>query len=154
MTTVTHSREETIAWGRRLGSLLGPGDVLTLSGPLGSGKTTLTKGLAEGLGLDDSRYVTSPTFVLVHEYPAAVPVYHIDAYRLGGPDEADALGLDEMFYGTGVTIVEWAERIEEVLPPERLRVELSIEGEESRRLALEPVGERYEVVVAAMAVGR
>ncbi len=150
MTVVTHSRDETIAWGRRLGSLLGPGDVLTLSGPLGAGKTTLTKGLTEGLGLDDSRYVTSPTFVLIHEYPADVPVYHVDAYRLGGPEDADALGLDEMFYGAGVTIVEWAERIAELLPPERLRVVLDIEGEESRSLALEPVGERYEAIAAAM----
>jgi tRNA threonylcarbamoyladenosine biosynthesis protein TsaE len=150
MTMVTHSRDESIAWGRRLGALLGPGDVVTLSGPLGSGKTTLTKGLAEGLGLEDSRYVTSPTFVLVHEYPADVPVYHIDAYRLGGPEEADALGLDEMFYGTGVTIVEWAERIDELLPPEHLRVLLTIEGEEARGFALEPIGERYEGVAAAM----
>jgi tRNA threonylcarbamoyladenosine biosynthesis protein TsaE len=150
MRTVTHSRDESIAWGRRLGGLLRPGDVLTLSGPLGSGKTTLTKGLAEGLGLEDSRYVTSPTFVLVHEYPASVPVYHIDAYRLGGPEEADALGLDEMFYGTGVTIVEWAERIDELLPPEHLRVWLTIEGEESRGFTLEPIGERYEAVAAAM----
>ncbi|NQT88624.1 tRNA (adenosine(37)-N6)-threonylcarbamoyltransferase complex ATPase subunit type 1 TsaE [bacterium] len=150
MRTVTHSRDETIAWGRRLGSLLRAGDVLTLSGPLGSGKTTLTKGLTEGLGLDDSRYVTSPTFVLVHEYPADVPVYHIDAYRLGGPEEADSLGLDEMFYGPGVTIIEWAERIAELLPAHVLRVVLDIEGEESRSLTLEPVGERYEAVVAAM----
>jgi len=150
MNVVTHSRDETIAWGRKLGSLLGPGDVLTLSGPLGAGKTTLTKGLTEGLGLEDSRYVTSPTFVLVHEYPANVPVYHVDAYRLGGPDEADALGLDEMFYGPGVTIVEWAERIEELLPPELLRIVLDIEGEESRSLTLEPVGERYEAIAAAM----
>ena len=150
MTTVTHSRDESIAWGRRLGGLLQPGDVLTLCGPLGSGKTTLTKGLAEGLGLEDSRCVTSPTFVLVHEYAANLPVYHIDAYRLGGPDEADALGLDEMFYSAGVTIVEWAERIEELLPAEHLRVRLTIEGEEARGLALESIGGRYEAIVAVM----
>jgi len=111
MTLVTHGPEETLALGRRLGRLLGAGDVVALSGPLGSGKTTLTKGLAEGLDVEEPRWVTSPTFVLIHEYPGRVPVYHVDAYRLAGASDAEALGVDELFFGDGVTIVEWADRI-------------------------------------------
>ena len=150
MTVRTASREETVALGRRLGRLLGPSDVVALMGPLGSGKTTLTKGLAEGLGVAESRWVTSPTFVLVHEYEGRVPVYHIDAYRLAGPADAEAIGTEEMFFGEGVAVVEWAERILAALPDERLDILLSIVGEEERQLALEPRGERYERMVAEL----
>ena len=151
MTIVTRSRQETMALGRRLGALLEPGDVVALDGPLGSGKTTLTKGLAEGLGVEDPRWVTSPTFVLVHEYPGRVPVYHIDAYRLSGPDDAEALGTDELFFGDGVAIVEWAERIAEVLPPERLDIELSHVGDDARQLAFAGQGSRYASLVGQLA---
>jgi len=144
MTVMTRSREETLALGRRLGELLGPGDVLALRGPLGSGKTTLTKGIAEGLGVEEPRWVTSPTFVLVHQYEGRVPVYHIDAYRLRGPADAEALGMEEMFFGDGVAIIEWAERIEAALPPERLEITLEIAGEEEREIALTAVGAHYE----------
>ncbi|MBM4038813.1 MAG: tRNA (adenosine(37)-N6)-threonylcarbamoyltransferase complex ATPase subunit type 1 TsaE [Planctomycetes bacterium] len=144
MTVMTRSREETLALGRRLGELLGPADVLALRGPLGSGKTTLTKGIAEGLGVEEPRWVTSPTFVLVHQYEGRVPVYHIDAYRLRGPADAEALGMEEMFFGDGVAIIEWAERIEAALPPERLEITLEIAGEEEREIALTAVGAHYE----------
>ncbi len=139
-----------MALGRRLGELLGPGDVLALRGPLGSGKTTLTKGLAEGLGVEEPRWVTSPTFVLVHQYEGRVPVYHIDAYRLRSAADAEALGMEEMFFGDGVTVIEWAERIEAALPPERLDIALDIAGEEKREIALKPLGARYERVAAVM----
>jgi len=151
MTIVTRSRQETMALGRRLGALLEPGDVVALDGPLGSGKTTLTKGLAEGLGVEDPRWVTSPTFVLVHEYPGRVPVYHIDAYRLSGPDDAEALGTDELFFGDGVAIVEWAERIADVLPPERLDIELSHVGDDARQLVFTGRGSRYASLVGQLA---
>jgi tRNA threonylcarbamoyladenosine biosynthesis protein TsaE len=144
MTVTTGSREESLAFGRRLGELLGPGDVVALRGPLGSGKTMLTKGIAEGLGFDEPRWVTSPTFVLVHQYPGRVPVYHIDAYRLRGPADANALGMEEMFFGDGVAVVEWAERIEAALPPERLEIALEIAGEDEREISLTPLGTRYE----------
>ena len=117
--------------------------MLALRGSLGSGKTTLTKGLAEGLGVEEPRWVTSPTFVLVHQYEGRVPVYHIDAYRLRGPADAEALGMEEMFFGDGVAIVEWAERIEAALPPERLEIVLEIAGEAERMIALTAVGEHY-----------
>jgi len=150
MTVLSRSREETLELGRRLGRLLGPGDVVALSGPLGSGKTTLTKGLAEGLGVGEPRWVTSPTFVLVHEYEGRLPVYHLDAYRLGGAADAEALGADEMFFGSGVTIVEWADRILPALPAERLDVALEIVGEASRQLTLRPLGPRYERLLASL----
>lgn len=151
MKLISHSLEDTIAFGRRLGELLGPGDVVALRGPLGSGKTTLTKGLAEGLGVPQPRWVTSPTFVLVHQYQGRLPVYHIDAYRLRGPADAEAIGTDEMFFGDGVTIVEWAERIEAALPPERLEITLEIVGEQEREITLRPLGARAESLAATLA---
>lgn len=148
MTLITHSRDETVGLGRRLGALLGPGDVVALRGPLGAGKTTLTKGLAEGLGVPEPRWVTSPTFVLVHQYEGRVPVYHIDAYRLNGPADAEALGADEMFFGDGVTVVEWAERIAAALPEDRLEILLEHSGEEQRRVTFEPRGARFTRLIA------
>jgi tRNA threonylcarbamoyladenosine biosynthesis protein TsaE len=150
MTFRTRSREETIAFGRRLGGRLQAGDVVALRGPLGSGKTTLTKGIAEGLGVQEPRWVTSPTFVLVHQYEGRVPVYHIDAYRLKGAADAEALGADELFFGEGVAIIEWAERIMAAVPDERLDIELAILGEDERELTLEPAGPRYEQLVAEL----
>jgi len=147
----THSRDETIALGRRLGELLAAGHVVALVGPLGAGKTTLTKGLAEGLGVEDGRWVTSPTFVLIHEYPGRVDVYHLDAYRLGGPDDAEALGTDELFFGEGVTVIEWADRIAAALPPERLDVRLELGEGDCRTLTFEPHGETYCRLVARLA---
>jgi tRNA threonylcarbamoyladenosine biosynthesis protein TsaE len=150
MTVTTRSRDETIALGRRLGGLLGAGDVVALRGPLGSGKTTLTKGLAEGLSVPEPRWVTSPTFVLVHQYEGRVPVYHVDAYRLRGAADAEALGMEEMLFGDGATIIEWAERIEGALPAERLDIALEVAGEEERELAFVPRGGRYERLVAQL----
>jgi len=150
MTVTSRSREETMALGRQLGRLLGPGDVVALRGCLGSGKTTFTKGLAEGLGVEEPRWVTSPTFVLVHEYKGRVPIYHVDAYRLKGAADAEALGTDELFYGDGVAVVEWADRILGALPTERLDVLMEITGEEARRITLEPSGKRCEDLVVAL----
>ena len=150
MTVVTHSAEETMDLGRRLGARLGPGDVVTLTGPLGSGKTTLTKGIAEGLGVGDPRWVTSPTFVLIHEYPGRVPVYHIDAYRLAGPADAEALGVDELLFGDGVAIVEWADRIADALPDERLDIRLAHRAADERQLTFQPQGARHQQLLAKL----
>ncbi len=150
MTITTHSRDKTLAFGRRLGELLGPGDVVALRGPLGAGKTTLNKGIAEGLGVPEPRWVTSPTFVLIHQYEGRLPVYHLDAYRLATAADAEALGTDELFFGDGVTVVEWADRIAAALPDEYLDIALEITGEEARTLTLTPLSQRYERLLARL----
>jgi tRNA threonylcarbamoyladenosine biosynthesis protein TsaE len=118
--------------------------VICLLGDLGAGKTCLTRGLARGLGVED--HVTSPTFTLINEYHGRLPLYHMDAYRLEGAGDMEDLGCEEYFYSSGVTVLEWADRVAAVLPGERLDILLTVdEGDERlRRLALRPAGERYE----------
>ncbi|WP_070121686.1 tRNA (adenosine(37)-N6)-threonylcarbamoyltransferase complex ATPase subunit type 1 TsaE [Bacillus marinisedimentorum] len=135
----TKSPEETMAFSQRLADKLGPGDVLTLEGDLGAGKTTFTKGLAKGLGV--RRTVNSPTFTIIKEYQGRLPLFHMDVYRL--EDSGEDLGFDEYFEGDGVTIVEWASMIHDQLPDERLDIFLYHEGDDNRRIVLTPKGEHY-----------
>lgn len=137
---ITTSSEETIMFADKLGRLLEPGDVLTLEGDLGAGKTTFTKGLALGLGI--KRMVNSPTFTIIKEYQGRLPLYHMDVYRVS--DESEDLGFDEYFEGEGVTVVEWAHLIGGQLPADRLDIRLYHEPENRRRLVFEPKGSRYE----------
>jgi tRNA threonylcarbamoyladenosine biosynthesis protein TsaE len=139
--------EETMALGRRLGDLLFPGAVVALIGQLGAGKTHFVKAVAEGLGLKNSQIVSSPTFVLIQEYPARLPVYHFDAYRLPTPADFADLGVHEYFSGDGVCLVEWADRVESILPAEHLRVTIAITSETSRRFEFEARGDRYEELI-------
>ena len=132
MTVTTHSPEETAALGRRLGLLLYPGAVLALDGPLGAGKTHLVRGIAEGLGVHDLTAVCSPTYTLIHEYAARLPIYHFDAYRLAGPAAFTDLGVDEYFQAGGVCLIEWAERVAACLPAERIDVQVSQLGPHDR----------------------
>jgi tRNA threonylcarbamoyladenosine biosynthesis protein TsaE len=139
----------TTALGRRLAGMLFPGAVVALIGPLGAGKTHFVRAVVEGLG-GDGRRVSSPTFALIHEYEARLPVYHFDTYRL--PDEtafAD-LGVGEYFDGDGVCLVEWADRVERVLPSEHLRVTIDVTGETGRQFTIEGWGVEYEKVVQAL----
>src|SRR5439155_15076536 len=110
----------TEALGHKRSPLLFPGAVVALMGPLGAGKTQLVRAIAEGLGIADSRAVTSPTFVLIQEYAARLPIYHFDVYRLHGPREFFDLGAHEYFEGKGVCLVEWADRALACLPTEHL----------------------------------
>ncbi|MBE3555023.1 MAG: tRNA (adenosine(37)-N6)-threonylcarbamoyltransferase complex ATPase subunit type 1 TsaE [Thermicanus sp.] len=135
---ISHSPEETRAIAQAFASFLQPGDVLSLVGDLGAGKTTFTQGLALGLGI--SGRVNSPTFTLVKEYEGRLPLYHMDLYRLTGYEE---LGFDEYFYGTGVTVIEWPEVLGEELPQERLEISFTSDGE-VRRLRFIPYGKQYE----------
>jgi tRNA threonylcarbamoyladenosine biosynthesis protein TsaE len=137
----------TEAFGRRLGAALFPGAVVALVGQLGAGKTHLTRAIAEGLGVRNPAAVTSPTFVLIQEYPARLPVYHFDAYRLSGPREFAELGVDEYFRGDGVCVVEWADKVAETLPDEHLRVEIEVIDENRRRFTVTGYGEQFEQVV-------
>lgn len=138
----TNSPEDTAELGRRLGRRLEAGDVLALTGPLGAGKTQLTRGLALGTGA--ASRVTSPTFKLVNEYEGRVRLYHIDVYRLGGAEDLVALGSDEFFDGDGAAVVEWADRVAGALPAEHLRIEIDITGAASRRFVLTALGPRCE----------
>jgi|SRR6516165_12180006 tRNA threonylcarbamoyladenosine biosynthesis protein TsaE len=144
----------TTAFGRRLAELLFPGAVVALVGPLGAGKTHLVRAVAEGLGIPDSRAVSSPTFVLIQEYNARLPIYHFDAYRLRGEAEFLDLGAHEYFDSKGVCLVEWADRVAGCLPAEHLRVTLAITGETSRRATVEGFGDAYAGVVQALSLGQ
>jgi tRNA threonylcarbamoyladenosine biosynthesis protein TsaE len=140
-------QDATARLGLGLGRLLFSGAVIGLAGPLGAGKTYLIRAAAEGLGLGNSRVVTSPTFVLIQEYQARLPIYHFDAYRLGSEREFLDLGALEYFEGDGVCLVEWADRVLGTLPPEHLWVELTVTGETSRRATITGRGERYAALL-------
>ena len=131
--TISHSAAETMAFGRQLAATLQPGDVLALSGDLGAGKTCLVKGIAAGLGIPHE--VTSPTFTLIHEYGGGrCPLAHIDLYRLETPRAAMAIGIEDYLSGSGITVIEWAERIESLLPPKTKRIHLTAIDELTRQI--------------------
>ncbi len=130
----TSSPEETKRFGMELAGTLGPGAVIALIGDLGSGKTCLTQGICDGLGV--TSYVTSPTFTLINEYQGRLSVYHFDLYRLDKPEELLDLGCEEYFYGSGVSIIEWAEKALSVLPEERMEIRIERTGETERRLRI------------------
>ena len=135
----TASVKGTLSLGRKLASRLGPGDCVALVGQLGAGKTVLVRGIAAGLGLEDQRLVASPTFVLVHEYPANVPVFHLDLYRLSAPqEELVDLGIDEML-SEGVVLIEWADRAGQALPSPHWQVEIELTGATRRKFTLSRV---------------
>jgi tRNA threonylcarbamoyladenosine biosynthesis protein TsaE len=140
----------TEAFGRRLGHLLFPGAVVALVGPLGAGKTHLVRAVAEGLDIADSRVVSSPTFVLIQEYMARLPIYHFDAYRLRSEAEFYDLGGHEYFAGDGVCLIEWADRVLGCLPRDRLLIRLEVTGEQSRRAALESLGDGYADLIRSL----
>lgn len=122
----THSPEQTQAWAACLGRALQAGDVVALTGPLGAGKTQVVKGLAVGLEVPPSEPIVSPTFVLVREYAGRLRLFHLDAYRLGDPEELTMLGIEEMCGDpAGVVVVEWADRFVERLPTPRYGVALA-----------------------------
>ena len=146
---MSHSREETTALGAALGRRLQAGDVVVLRGTLGAGKTVLAQGVGRGLGVREP--IISPTFTLLREYTSGrLPLYHVDAYRLAGPAEAHTFGLDEYLYGDGVTVVEWGERVEPLLPAERLEVELAYGARGERQITLTGRGAHYAALLGEL----
>lgn len=143
----TTRMEETMRFGKKLGMVLSPGDVVALVGELGAGKTTLVKGIAQGLGVTDGRAVKSPTFSLVHKYEGRIPIYHFDAYRLEDAQEMLDIGSDEMIYGNGVAIVEWADKVSECLPKEYLQITLTAVSVYERTVELRSYGSRYDTII-------
>ncbi len=143
MQLVSRSPDDTMNFGRMLSKKLSAGDIICLFGGLGSGKTVLTKGIAEGFGFKKQE-VVSPTFVIIREYARGrLPLYHFDLYRLRSFRDIQALGYEEYFFGEGVSVVEWPEKLGCLLPKEYLRVDIGIISENSRKLTLRPVGSRY-----------
>jgi tRNA threonylcarbamoyladenosine biosynthesis protein TsaE len=138
-----HTEVETRQVAAQLAVLLKPGDVVTLEGELGAGKTTFTKGLANGLGV--KRHVSSPTFTIIKEYQGELPLYHMDVYRLENSEED--IGFDEYFNGDGICVVEWAQFINEFLPEERLEIEIQYAGEESRTIQFKAYGTHFEGIL-------
>lgn len=141
---IIQNEETLIAWGEKLGDLLDVGDVLILSGDLGAGKTTFTKGLARGLGID--QMIKSPTYTIVREYEGRLPLYHLDVYRIDG--DSDSIDLDAFLFGEGVTVIEWGELLEDALPDDYLHVTLYHE-EQGRRLELAAFGPRSQELMEA-----
>jgi tRNA threonylcarbamoyladenosine biosynthesis protein TsaE len=127
--------EDTAALGEALARTLGPGDVVALYGELGSGKTCFVQGLVRGLGV--TTVATSPTFVLVNEYRGRLPIHHVDVYRTGSLTELMDFGLLDMMGGEGVTLLEWADRAEPLLPPRALKVRIEGVGDDPRAITIE-----------------
>ena len=143
----TSSTSETIRMGKRLGRLLQRGDVVALAGDLGTGKTQFIKGLADGVGVGRTAYVSSPSFTLINEYPGRIPFYHIDLFRLESEKEAEDLGLEEYVRGDGITAIEWADKILSLLPEELVWVKIHYTGQHTRTIEITPKGKRYEEMV-------
>lgn len=139
------SVEQTASLGQRLGALLQRGDCVCLTGDLGTGKTAFTGGIAKSLGIDD--YITSPTFTIVNEYEGRLPLYHFDVYRIGDVSEMHETGYDEYISGDGITVIEWAELISEILPDERIEVIIEkdrLDKPDNRIITIKFTGDRYK----------
>ncbi|MCA0970419.1 tRNA (adenosine(37)-N6)-threonylcarbamoyltransferase complex ATPase subunit type 1 TsaE [Halobacillus litoralis] len=141
------SADETMEFAERLGERLEEGDVCTLEGDLGAGKTTFTKGLGKGLGV--KRTINSPTFTIIKEYQGRMPFYHMDVYRLEDSDED--LGFDEYFNGEGVCVVEWAHFIEEFLPEKRLAIQIAYKGDDERVISLDAHSDHFDQICKELA---
>jgi tRNA threonylcarbamoyladenosine biosynthesis protein TsaE len=147
---VSNSADQTERLGVRLGELLKTGDVLCLAGELGAGKTCLARGISRGWGAIYS--ATSPTFTLINEYPRSIdnmPLFHLDCYRLKSAADAIAIGLDDILDQPGVVMIEWPERIEPALPPERLWIDLRWVAATKRGLRFKAAGRRSKDILAA-----
>ena len=132
LTVITESVEETRKLGTRIAKRLNSGKVVCLIGELGTGKTSLAQGIAQGLGVKD--WLTSPTFIIINEYKGRLPLYHFDLYRLNKMEELVDLGYEEYFYGEGVVVIEWAEKIRPLWPENRVEIYLERVDKNTRRI--------------------
>jgi tRNA threonylcarbamoyladenosine biosynthesis protein TsaE len=148
--TESHRAAKTEQIGKLMGHLLRPGSVVALSGELGSGKTQFIKGLASGLGVDRRYHVSSPSFVLINEYPGRIPLYHLDLYRISQGTDLEEMGLEEYVYGNGVSAIEWAERAISVIPPHHIWIDIRWIGPKSRRLMITAIGKHNVQIIEAV----
>ncbi len=146
ITITSHSPEETMELGRRIGSRLRGGEVLAICGPLGSGKTHLIKGIAAGAGAADRESVTSPTFVIINQYAGRLDIYHLDAYRLDSVAEFERLGFDDLCYPESVVLIEWADKIEVALRDVGcIRIDLAHAGQQRRMICIRNMPEYLDI---------
>ncbi|MCD6153312.1 MAG: tRNA (adenosine(37)-N6)-threonylcarbamoyltransferase complex ATPase subunit type 1 TsaE [Syntrophobacterales bacterium] len=136
LTLVSEKPGDTLNIGKIIGSKLQKGNVVALTGELGSGKTCITQGIARGLGVPENYFITSPTFTLINEYHGRVPLYHLDVYRLSGSPDLNDIGYEEYFYGDGVVVIEWAEKIIDILPAESMFIYLRYLDDNSREIKI------------------
>jgi tRNA threonylcarbamoyladenosine biosynthesis protein TsaE len=141
---ITCSADETFAFARKIGEKLREGDILALSGELGSGKTCFTGGLARGLGVSENYQITSPTFTLVNEYPAKHRLFHFDVYRLNDYSDLDDLGYDEFIAGYGVVVIEWAEKIAPIIPETAIFINFEYIDENKRKITIKGPQQRLK----------
>lgn len=134
---ISKSADETIAWASQFALTLKAGDIICLKGDLGAGKTTLVRGLAQGLGLLKGEHVTSPTFVIMHRYPCRIPLYHFDCYRIQSRDDLIAVGFEEFVHsGGGVACVEWPEKAGDLIPAGSISIVMTHVGENERKICV------------------
>ena len=151
---ISVSAEQTWEMARFIGEKLREGDVLALSGELGSGKTCFTGGLARGLGVDEKYQITSPTFTLINEYPGRCKLYHFDVYRLNSYTEFEDLGYEEYFCGDGIVVIEWAEKIVQILPADTFFISFKYLDENRRKIMIKgSKGRMKELIDTKMEVG-
>ena len=138
--------EQTTEIGIQIGKLANPGDIICLTGDLGAGKTHLSKGIAKGLNITD--HITSPTFTIVNEYEGRLKLYHFDVYRVNDADEISAIGFDEYIFSDGVSIIEWANYIDELIPEEHISINITKLPEDVnlRKIVIEGFGDRYNYI--------
>lgn len=146
----TTSSAETEQLGMALGLLLQPGGFLALQGDLGGGKTCFTRGIVAALAPQSAHLVASPTYAIMNCYPGDTPVYHFDFYRLSCDDDIVELGFEEYFYGDGVCVVEWSERLSELLPPDVVTILFDYAGDDRRNLTLTASGQNSEKVLGRL----
>ena len=147
----TGSAQETEALGQRLGALLVPGLFISLLGELGGGKTCFTRGIVTGAAPEAAHLVASPTFAIMNEYPATSPIHHFDFYRFTSSNEISELGFEDYFLGNGICIAEWAERLEGLLPVQRLEVCFQHAGDDTRVIRFTALGDPAELILDALA---
>jgi len=150
---ITCNAQETAALACLIGNKLREGDILALSGELGSGKTCFTGGLARGLGVEENYQITSPTFTLINEYPAKLNLYHFDVYRLSGYSDLEDLGYEEYFAGKGVVVIEWAEKIAPIIPETAIFINFEYINENKRKITLQGLSGRIKEIGTEMKNG-
>ncbi|MBY6757933.1 tRNA (adenosine(37)-N6)-threonylcarbamoyltransferase complex ATPase subunit type 1 TsaE [Clostridium botulinum] len=147
MEFIVDSINKTIDIGNFIGCHCNSGDILCLNGDLGAGKTHLSKGIAKGLNIKDN--ITSPTFNIVNEYDGRLKLYHFDVYRVNDPDEIEAIGFDEYIFGEGISIIEWSDYIEDLIPNEHMDIRINKipeKGENYRKITINYHGNRYDYI--------